>query len=66
MGARTPVLLMSGFADEELIRDLPASVAQVLAKPFPSAELLRAMREALADPRDAVAGEGLPEAGGPG
>jgi PAS domain S-box-containing protein len=66
MGARTPVLLMSGFADEELIRDLPASVAQVLAKPFPSAELLRAMREALADPRNAVAGEGLPEAGGPG
>ncbi len=66
MGARTPVLLMSGFADEELVRELPTGVVQVLAKPFPSARLLSAVREALAAQRREVATEGLPETGGTG
>lgn len=63
-GSRTPVLLMSGFADEELVRDLPPTVAQVLAKPFPSNALLAAVRQALAlRPEPSAGGEGLPDAG---
>lgn len=71
-GSRTPVLLMSGFADEELVRDLPPNVAQVLAKPFPSAALLAAARHAIAARADAASREapagpkGLPESGGRG
>jgi two-component system cell cycle sensor histidine kinase/response regulator CckA len=46
-GTRTPVLLMSGFADEELVRELPPDVAQVLAKPFSTSVLLAAIRDTI-------------------
>jgi CheY-like chemotaxis protein len=62
-GSRTPVLLMSGFADEALVRDLPSTVAQVLAKPFPSAVLLAAVRDALAVAEREGGGQGLPVEG---
>jgi two-component system, cell cycle sensor histidine kinase and response regulator CckA len=63
LGSRTPVLLMSGFADAALTRDLPGSVARILGKPFATAELLAALR-AIASPAAAESPEGLPEAGG--
>jgi len=47
-GSRTPVVLMSGFADAELVRALPAGVTEVLSKPFNAADLLRAVGEAVA------------------
>jgi two-component system cell cycle sensor histidine kinase/response regulator CckA len=47
-GSRLPVVLMSGFADVELTRSLPAGVRELLQKPFATAELFRAVREALA------------------
>jgi two-component system, cell cycle sensor histidine kinase and response regulator CckA len=67
LGSRTPVLLMSGYADAALTRDLPSSVARILGKPFASAELLAAVREVLDAPAGSVrvsASEGLPEEGG--
>ncbi len=47
-GSRLPVVLMSGFADAELTRSLPPGVRELLQKPFATAELFRAVREALA------------------
>ena len=47
-GSRTPVVLMSGFADEALTDALPEGVVRVLAKPFSAADLLAAVRSALA------------------
>jgi PAS domain S-box-containing protein len=47
-GSRLPVVLMSGFADAELTRSLPVGVRELLQKPFATAELFRAIREALA------------------
>ena len=46
-GGRTPVLLMSGFADEDLVRGLPPDVARVLSKPFSSEALLTALRDTM-------------------
>ncbi len=62
LGSRTPVLLMSGFADAALTRDLPGSVARILGKPFATAELLAALQEARAVPVDGPT-QGLPEEG---
>jgi len=45
-GSRTPVVLMSGFADAELIGALPVGVTEVLSKPFNSTALLRAVAAA--------------------
>lgn len=62
LGSRTPVLLMSGFADAALTRDLPGSVTRILGKPFATAELLAALRETMA-PSAVAPSQGLPEEG---
>ncbi len=45
-GSLLPVVLMSGFADTELTRTLPAGVSDVLSKPFVASDLLRAVNAA--------------------
>ncbi len=54
-GSRTPVVLMSGFADSELVRALPEGVTEVLSKPFHASDLLRAVGAAVALGEGAVA-----------
>lgn len=67
LGSRTPVLLMSGFADGALTRELPPSVVRVLGKPFATADLLAAVDASLAalpNVGQASTPEGLPAEGG--
>ena len=44
---KTPILLMTGYAEQELVEMGPASDQPILFKPFPRADLLRSVAELL-------------------